>query len=120
MNVGKLLFSSKTAIISSKKPTRQRCLALLNVFNKLIHKFYRKYDKNCIKLLKIKDFRLFVIFEVISLKNRIYLLHIRPFVIKTFFIVSWFFETNFDKHLQLYFPKRLLDTGISTCRVFRQ
>ena len=40
-------------------------LALLNVFNILIQDFYQKFDKNCIKTLKIVNFAVFTIFGVI-------------------------------------------------------
>ena len=44
------------AIISSEKPIGQQISAMVSVFNILIHEIYRKYDKNCIKTLKIGIF----------------------------------------------------------------
>ena len=47
------------AIISSEKPIGQQISAMVSVFNILIHEIYRKYDKNCIKTLKIGIFFIF-------------------------------------------------------------
>ena len=52
----------KTEIISTEKPTGQQTSTMLSVFNILIHEFYRNFDKNCIKTLKIGNFFVFFVF----------------------------------------------------------
>ena len=51
-----VIFFKKNEFISLKNTIGQRIRALLNVFNILIHEVYRKFDKNCIKTLKIEKF----------------------------------------------------------------
>ena len=62
------------AINFSEKPTGQQMRAMLSVLNSLINEICRKFDKNCLKLLKIRKFWNFVIFGVsFLLQNLIYL-----------------------------------------------
>ena len=49
-------FIWKKAIIFSEKPTAQQLRAMLSVLNILINEVRRKFDKNCLKLLKIRNF----------------------------------------------------------------
>ena len=58
----RFFFNWKTAIISSEKPTGQRTSAMLSILNIIIHEVYRKFDKNCLKTLKIGKFLVFTIF----------------------------------------------------------
>ena len=51
--------------ISSEMPTGQRISAMLSVFNILIYEVYRKFDKNCIKTVKIGNFFGFLSFPVL-------------------------------------------------------
>ena len=46
----------KKAIIFSEKPTTQQLRAMLSVLNILINEVCRKFDKNCLKLVKIRKF----------------------------------------------------------------
>ena len=46
----------KKAIIFSEKPTGQQMRAMLSVLNILINEVCQKFDKNCLKLLKIGKF----------------------------------------------------------------
>ena len=46
-------FIWKKAIIFSEKPTGQQTRAMLSVLNILINEVCQKFDKNCLKLLKI-------------------------------------------------------------------
>ena len=50
----KTFFIWKKAITFSEKPTGQQMRAMLSVLNILINEVCRKFDKNCLKLLKIK------------------------------------------------------------------
>ena len=49
-------FIWKKAIIFSEKPTGQQMRAMLSVPNILISEVCQKFDKNCLKLLKIRKF----------------------------------------------------------------
>ena len=49
-------FIWKKAIIFSEKPTGQQMRAMLSVLNILINEVCQKFDKNCLKLLKIGKF----------------------------------------------------------------
>ena len=49
-------FIWKKAIIFSEKPTGQPMRAMLSVLNILINEVCRKFDKNCLKFLKIRKF----------------------------------------------------------------
>ena len=49
-------FIWKKAIIFSEKPTAQQIRATLSVLNILINEVCQKFDKNCLKLLKIRKF----------------------------------------------------------------
>ena len=49
-------FIQKIEIIFSEKPTGQLIRATLTVFNILVNEVCRKFDKNCLKLLKIRKF----------------------------------------------------------------
>ena len=67
-------FIWKKAIIFSEKPTGQQMRAMLSVLNILINVVSQKFDKNCLKLLKIEKFWNFCHFGVnFLLQNRIYL-----------------------------------------------
>ena len=44
------------ATIFSEKPTEQKIRAMLSVLNILINEVSQKFDKNCLKLLKIGKF----------------------------------------------------------------
>ena len=49
-------FIWKKAIIFSEKPSGQQMRAMLSVLNLLINEVCQKFDKNCLKLLKIGKF----------------------------------------------------------------
>ena len=64
----------KKAIIFPEKPTAQQMRAMLSVLNILTNEVCRNFDKNFLKLLKVRKFWNFVIFGVNFLvQNRIYL-----------------------------------------------
>ena len=51
-----LLLLVNIIIIFSEKPTGQQMRAMLSFLNILINEVCRKFDKNCLKLLKIRKF----------------------------------------------------------------
>ena len=73
------LFSVKKQPLSFRKRLldNKPCTMLI-VFNILVHEFYRKFDKNCLKMLKIWKFLVFfVIFGSFSFQKTDLSLHKR-------------------------------------------
>ena len=58
-----ILSFKKQQFYSSKKPTGQRISAMLSVCNIRTHEVYRKFDKNCIKTLKVGEILVFCHFR---------------------------------------------------------
>ena len=72
------LFHIENNIQLFKVAIAQRICALLDGFNIVIHGVYPKFDKNCIKMIKLGNFLFFLsywvlIWDLFHLKNSIYL-----------------------------------------------